>query len=187
MISHDCNLSLLSYAVEARGELYPALPSWVPDWSTQQRSVGQRQNIKTLAQYGVYNESGSLTTDIQYMNDGQILVVSDILIDILPTETDAENNTVSCTRRKKRKRFHSFETPRGYSVRTIGHAIAGDQLWVLDGESTAFVLRPNSDAFTLICGAVILDMGNEVRLRASIGDQVSQWSDIGEKSRICIC
>ncbi|GME44205.1 hypothetical protein K458DRAFT_282360 [Neofusicoccum parvum] len=180
MILFDNNLSILSHAPAARGDLSPSMPSWVPDWTSKEPS-DLRDSSEDLSRRGLFDASRGSDANATFLDGGRILEVTGTFVDVLSIKHIDELGTPL-----QRKLFSSFDTSRGYLVMTNAATMWNDEVWILNGAKCPFVLRRKGPCFSIVSEADVIGMPNQELPKVMNGDYISCKDQASARQKIRI-
>jgi Heterokaryon incompatibility protein (HET) len=148
IIIFEDNLDILTHATATRGSLSGHLPSWVPDWTvretTESRTFQKSISLPASRQASKNTKANASFEDDAYGRVGQVLKAKGILVDDL-----------SRVIRDTYKSLRRFESSHGYTIDATNLAQTEDQLWVIYGAKSPFILRPEGKKYILISEAMV--------------------------------
>lgn len=102
---------------------------------------------------GTFNASRGIDVSVSFLDlgpkaAGLTLEVAGIFVGVLTVEIITDDG-------KEYGPFRSFETSSGHVLMSVDFAQHGDQLWVLAGARSPFVLRVQGNAYQLISEATV--------------------------------
>ena len=154
IILFEDKLDVLSHATAARGPLTKHLPSWVPDWTCNAVSA-VRVVTEAIESKTSFSASGSTKADASFQlaegeNDCLVLKAWAVLVDTLMTEI-----TLTSPGSANNDPLRTFETSKGYIVMATYPAQLEDQLWVIYGARSPFILRVQDDRYRITSEAIV--------------------------------
>jgi len=125
------------------------LPSWVPDWSCREHTRDYTFQEQFVPFYDSRPETGwskaAASFELAKDRSGRhVLATSGVLVDTLEARADWNKSSDDSVT------FHSFN---GYTVFCTSRVQISDQLWVLRGSYTPFILRTIDDGYMLVSSA----------------------------------
>ncbi|KAK3315606.1 heterokaryon incompatibility protein-domain-containing protein [Apodospora peruviana] len=157
VINFEGDLGLLSYAVGTPKRDTDSLPSWVPDWTSD-----EFLHLGGFAHLPHDPNKPLSDTDRPFVHCGRLLRVRGMKVDSIQRNLSISswaNALHDCV----------YKTARGHVVRCRSISRQGDELWVLLGAKWPFILRPNPEGYILVSEAEEINIEKEPADKINFG------------------
>lgn len=157
IVRQENNLQILDNAIALQKERYGMwVPSWVPDWTAPECSHARSYISGISGTQRAFDASKRKLANANFrVNEQDVtkvaLNVSGLFVGVLDHLMD---DAYGCTRK--------FRMSSGLQVKTTSSAIAGDQVWVLRGADSVYVLRNETEDDYSLLGAASLWNGSVI-------------------------
>jgi hypothetical protein len=166
IILFDDGLDCLAGAPDSRGLLADSLPSWVPDWTCKEektlRTVMKKPFVPITPEPDpAWSKLGASFKFALDSSGHHILIASGVLVDtlvlrvifttpiLMPLNYEADVAA--------QEFIHYFLTSGGLVVICTCRVRVSDQVWILRGSHTPFILRATNDRYILVSIAHVFD------------------------------
>jgi hypothetical protein len=165
IIAHDVSLDIITHASERAGHRHFALPSWVPDWTSNQ--IFQWAQLARSEDWAA--GLGSVF-DTTFTDHGMTLETSAMLVDTLSARTE-----------------DGYFTTSGHQLSVFErNAMPNDQVWILCGAKVPFILRFAETHHKLISATAVWNADGTQCESVMGGDLFNSPEGVAERRRIQI-